>query len=156
MLSLHPREESEEGPGTHRPITVAGTLLTDPTCVMIPQVFQSKKLKRNEDVTYWCIPEKSDNKSIINYSTNYSSEPGIVPGSFLYASILGVYYIIGCPFWVQQTGHPNYLVLQIIFATFAAWREIYNAINICEKELSQRRKERKDNDTTDYVSKQTG
>ena len=33
------------------------------------------------------------------------------------------------PFWVQQTGHPNYLVLQMIFATFAAWREIYNAIN---------------------------
>ena len=96
---------------------------------MIPQVFQSKKLKRNEDVTYWCIPEKSDNKSIINYSTLYSSEPGIVPGSFLYASILGVYYIIGRPFWVQQTGHPNYLVLQMIFATFAAWREIYNAIN---------------------------
>ena len=44
----------------------------------------------------------------------------------------------------------------IVLATFAAWREIYNAINICEKELSQRRKERKDNDTTDYVSKQTG
>ena len=129
MLSLHPREESEEGSGTHRPITAAGTLPTDPTCVMIPQVFQSKKLNRNEDVTDWCVPEKSDNKSIINYSTIYYSEPGIVPGSFLYASILGVYYIIGCTFWVQQTGHPNYLVLQIIFATFAAWREIYNAIS---------------------------
>ena len=184
MLSLHPREESEEGSGTHRPITAAGTLPTEPKLSSgFPWVFQSKKLNRNEDVTDWCVPEKSDNKSIINYSTLYSSEPGIVPGSFLYASILGVYYIIGCPFWVQQTGPPNYLVLQIIFATFAdwreiyhainicekglsqknivlatfaAWREIYNAINICEKELSQRRKERKDNDTTDYVSKQTG
>ena len=31
----------------------------------------------------------------------------------------------------------------IVLAPFAAWREIYNAINICEKELSQRRKERK-------------
>ena len=103
---------------------------------MIPQVFQSKKLKRNEDVTDWCVPEKSDNKSIINYSTIYYSEPGIVPGSFLYASILGVYYIIGCPFWVQQTGPPNYLVLQIIFATFAAWREIYNAIS--NKHLRER------------------
>ena len=138
MLSLHPREESEEGSGTHRPITAAGTLPTDPTCVMIPQVFQSKKLNRNEDVTDWCVPEKSDNKSIINFSTLYSSEPGIMPGSFLYASILGVYYIIGRPFWVQQTGPPNYLVLQIIFATFAAWREIYHAINICEKGLSQK------------------
>ena len=136
MLSLHPREESEEGSGTHRPITATGTLPTDPTCVMIHQVFQSKKLNRNEDVTDWCVPEKSDNKSIINYSTLYSSEPGIVPGSFLYASILGVYYIIGCPFWVQQTGHPNYLVLQIIFATFAAWREIYHAIS--NKHLRER------------------
>ena len=68
---------------------------------MIPQVFQSKKLNRNDDVTDWRVPEKSDNKSIINFSTLYSSEPGIMPGSFLYASILGVYYIIGCPFWVQ-------------------------------------------------------
>ena len=30
------------------------------------------------------------------------------------------------------------MVLQIIFATFAAWREIYHAINICEKGLSQK------------------
>ena len=129
MLSLHPREESEEGSGTHRPITATGTLPTDPTCVMIPQVFQSKKLNRNEDVTDWCVPEKSDNKSIINYSTLYSSEPGIVPGSFRMLQFLECTILIGCPFWVQQTGHPNYLVLQMIFATFAAWREIYNAIN---------------------------
>ena len=30
-------------------------------------------------------------------------------------------------------------------ATLAAWREKYHAINICEKKLSQRRKERKEN-----------
>ena len=45
---------------------------------------------------------------------------------------------------------------QYLLATLAALREIYHAINICEKGLSQRRKERKDNDTTDYVSKRTG
>ena len=60
-----------------------------------------------------------------------------------------------------------------IFATFAAWREIYHAkeyspCDLCglarniqrnkhlQEGLSQRRKERKDNDTTDYVSKRTG
>ena len=32
---------------------------------------------------------------------------------------------------------------QYLLATLAAWREIYHAINICEKKLSQRRKERK-------------
>ena len=30
---------------------------------------------------------------------------------------------------------------EYLLATFAAWREIYLAINICEKKLSQRRKE---------------
>ena len=34
---------------------------------------------------------------------------------------------------------------QYLLATLAALREIYHAINICEKKLSQRRKERKDN-----------
>ena len=34
---------------------------------------------------------------------------------------------------------------EYLLATLAAWREIYHAINICEKKLSQRRKERKDN-----------
>ena len=34
---------------------------------------------------------------------------------------------------------------QYLLATLAAWREKYHAINICEKKLSQRRKERKDN-----------
>ena len=33
---------------------------------------------------------------------------------------------------------------QYLLATLAAWREIYHAINICEKKLSQRHKERKD------------
>ena len=34
---------------------------------------------------------------------------------------------------------------EYLLAPFAAWREKYHAINICEKKLSQRRKERKDN-----------
>ena len=33
---------------------------------------------------------------------------------------------------------------QYLLATLAAWREKYHAINICEKKLSQRHKERKD------------
>ena len=37
------------------------------------------------------------------------------------------------------------VVEQYLLATLAAWREKYHAINICEKKLSQRRKERKDN-----------
>ena len=34
---------------------------------------------------------------------------------------------------------------EYLLAIFAALREKYHAINICEKKLSQRRKERKDN-----------
>ena len=34
---------------------------------------------------------------------------------------------------------------EYLLAPFASWREKYHAINICEKKLSQRRKERKDN-----------
>ena len=34
---------------------------------------------------------------------------------------------------------------EYLLAPLASWREKYHAINICEKKLSQRRKERKDN-----------
>ena len=34
---------------------------------------------------------------------------------------------------------------EYLLVTLASWREIYHAINICEKKISQRRKERKEN-----------
>ena len=48
-------------------------------------------VQKKVDAPTWCDPEKLDTKLNINYSTLYSSELGIVPGSFLLTSILVFY-----------------------------------------------------------------